>query len=124
MGQGTKERSILSPEGFFMLSIAVIFDLLGFVCFILVFVFGIGAVFGRIVSAVGFAVIGIWQFVRSGTFSAKKKKGEGAVEKIAKKMAKKFFKKHSWKLIAEALPVIGDIMPSFTLIVWSEFHSK
>lgn len=81
---------ILTPEGFIMLFIAGVFDALGFGCFVLVFVFGIGIIPGRIVSFTGFAVIAIWRFVRAGDTSTTKKEfgddeadiSEGEIEEM------------------------------------------
>ena len=114
--------SVLSPEGIFILGIAGILDLLGYVSVVLYLLLGVGVLLGRIVSVVGFIIIGGWQFTRSGTLpSMSKEKKDGAVKGAATKLAKKFFKKHWKKLALELTPIAGDLMPSFFLIVLEEF---
>jgi len=115
--------ALLSPEGVIMFFIAGLFDVAGWLCAILVWAFGIGALLGRIVSVGGFIVIGGWQFFRSGTLPSKKggpEKGEG----IAGGLLKKFLKKHWKKIVVEAIPVLGDIYPGFTMMVYSELKSS
>jgi len=113
------KSGILSVEGIMMLFIAGMLDIAGIVCAILVIAFGVGAVLGRIVSGFGFGIIGVWQLFRSGTVPSRGSQG-GMMGQIAKKTAKKFLKKHWWKLGLEAIPVVGDVAPSFLLMVYSE----
>ena len=97
-----------------MLIIAGMLDFLSIICGILS-LFGIGLILSKIVYAFGLVIIGGWQFLRSGTLPGKKKnKG------MATALAKKFFKKHWKKLAAKAIPFFGDIIPFWTITVYSE----
>jgi len=115
-----KEPSqLLSVEGVIMLSIAGMLDLLGYISIALILLFGVGVIMGRIVSICGFIIIGGWQFTRSGKIPKRKTSPTGG---LVEKVGKKFFKKHWKKLAAEALPVIGDIWPTFILFVYEELR--
>lgn len=107
---------LLSVEGIMMLFIASVLDLLGYLSIGFYIAFGFGVVMGRIVSVVGFIIIGAWQFLRSGSLPTKGAKGK--TEGAAGKLAKKFLKKHWKKLVAEG--IIGDFWPAFVMIVYSE----
>ena len=106
--------AILSPEGVMMLFIAALLDFLSIICAILILAFGIGLLLSKVVYVFGFIIIGAWQFFRSGTLPGKKGKG------MAETALKKFFKKHWKKLAAKFIPVIGDIIPFWTITVYSE----
>lgn len=121
-------EGVLTPEGLVMLSVAGLLDVAGWVCAILIAAFGIGALIGRIVSICGYIIIGIWQLARSGGVSIPWKAKGGKIGSrdsgIVETMAKKFLKRQWKKLVVEAIPVLGDISPTFTLIVWSELRGK
>ena len=122
MGTNVKKKgNILGVGGLMMLLIAGGFDLLGVFCAILALL-GVGLIFGRVVSICGFIVIGSWQFVRSGTFVTKNRKSSGKMGEATKKVLRNFLKKHWKKLGLEALPFVGDVMFSFTFIVYSELN--
>ncbi len=114
---------LLSPEGVMMLFIAGMFDVAGWICIILVAAFGVGVLVGQIVNVLGFIVIGAWIFSRSGSMPTKKPKlGEG--EGMTQGLVKKFLKKQWKKIVVEICPILGDIYPGFTLIVYSELKSS
>ena len=110
--------ALLSPEGVMMLFIAGLLDFLSIVSAILILAFGLGLLLGRIVYIFGFILIGGWQFFRSGTLPGKKGKG------MASSLLKKFLKKHWKKLAAKVIPVIGDLIPLWTITVYSELKSS
>lgn len=114
--------TLLSPEGVMMLFIAGMFDLAGWICIILVAALGIGVLIGQIVNVLGFIVIGVWIFFRSGSMPTKKPEpGEG--KGMTQGLIKKFLKKQWKKLVVEICPILGDIYPGFTLMVYSELKS-
>lgn len=99
---------LLSPEGVMMLTIAAILDFFSAILAPTI-------ILPKIIYVLGFIIIGGWQFFRSGTLPGKKKdKG------IAMALTKKFFKKHWKKLAAKAIPFFGDIIPFWTITVYSE----
>jgi len=107
-----------------MLFIAGIFDLVGYISIGFYLLFGFGLVLGRVASIAGFIIIGTWMFFRSGSLpTPKSKNSQGAASKLGKKLGKKIFKKHWKKITLEAIPGIGDAMPSLVWMVWSELNS-
>lgn len=111
--------ALLSPMGVMMLAIAVFLDLLSIICVILILAFGIGIVLAKIVYIVGCVIIFGWQLVNSGTISKQKNKRQAGV-----KLMKKFFKKQWKKMAAKAVPAIGDALPLWTWIVYSELKES
>ena len=109
---------LLSVEGIMMLIVAIVFDMAGIVCLLLIWVFGAGAVLGRIVSGAGLIVFTIWAAIRGGESPGKA--GRDEAQSMAKGALQKFLKKHWKKLGAEALPVVGDIAPTFLMMWYSE----
>jgi hypothetical protein len=115
----TRKLSVLlSTEGVLMMSVGGILDIFSIIGAILILAFGIGLVFAKIVYIVGFIIIGSWVLFRSGTLP-----GEG---KMRKKMVRGFtsFLKRQWpKLAGKAVPAVGDVLPLWTWIVYSELTS-
>jgi hypothetical protein len=95
---------IASPEGFLMLSIAVVLDGIGFFIFILGTWFAIDD-YG-ILDIIGAAIIGGWLFMRKGAVSASKTLNRFLVA-----------------LGFEAVPFLGGVSPSWTILVWKELRS-
>ena len=114
--------ALLSPEGVMMLFIAGMFDVAGWICIILVAALGVGVLVGQIVNVLGFIVIGAWVFSRSRSMPTKKPK-PGEEKGMVQGLVKKFLKKQWKKLVVEICPVLGDIYPGFTLMVYSELKS-
>ncbi|MDI6882906.1 MAG: hypothetical protein QMC93_00305 [Patescibacteria group bacterium] len=105
---------LLGPGGVMMLFIAGVLDLLLIASTILIILVGVGVIFGKIVNGIAFATIGLWQLLRSGTFSTKKEK-----RSIGWDLTKKFFKKHLGKLAASLIH-----FPTYTYTVYSELKSS
>lgn len=103
----------LEPGGIMILTIAFAFDVLGWICAILVAAFGIGAILGRIVSVLGFITIAGMQKVRGDEGTA----GQALQSKLTDTL-KALFKKNKGNVIAEAIPIVGDIWPGFTLMAY------
>jgi len=112
--------SLLSPEGFTMLSIALLLDILSIICLILIVALGVGLVLGRVVYISGLIIIGGWQLFRSGNTPLSRNERK----KIATTIAKTFFKKHWKKLAIKAVPIIGDLLPLWTWTVYSELKNN
>lgn len=124
------KEDIFTPEGVIMLTIAGLLDLIGIICAILVVLFGLGAIFGQVVNVLGYTILGVWLSLRAGFAGEEKaqaetsqKKERGIAFKVAKSVIKRFLKKQWKKLIAETIPLIGDVYPGFTLMVYSELKS-
>lgn len=133
MEEETKETtSFFSPEAVVMFSIAIILDIIGLVCFILIFV-GIGVPLSFLPDIIGMIIIGGWTLFRSQSVKPQPKMaGKKAAQakkraiEIEKRLAKsgKWVKRLRWLrpllIICEFIPVIGDIMFSWTLLVYFE----
>lgn len=135
-GQITKKALLLVlavPEGLIMLFIAVVLDLLGFVCFILD-LFGVGIPISFLIDAAGNASIGIWAMMRPLARSVIGKIGEKAGEVVGGKgsasggsaVGKAAKKGISTGLtivrfiitdIIELIPYVGDVVPAWTFFV-------
>jgi len=112
------DSQLLTVEGIMMLMVAIIFDMAGFICVVLIAAFGIGVVLGRVVSAAGLIVFTIWAAVRGS--GSPGKKGRDEAQGMAKSAFQKFLKKHWKKLSVEAFPILGDISPTFLMMWYSE----
>jgi hypothetical protein len=106
--------ALLSPVGVMMLLIAGTLDILLIISTALVFFFGVGLLFGKIVNGIAVVVIGVWQLVNTGTFSIKKEK-----RGIGWDLIKKFLKNH-WKKLSASLVHI----PTYTWTVYSELKKS
>ena len=116
--------ALTSPEGVVMLFMAVFFDLLSIICAVLIFLFGIGLLLSKIVYIIGLILFGGWALFRgSGALPTKKKGKGGKITEVAKEKLGKFFKKHWKKLGAKLIPLIGDIIPYWTITVYEELTS-
>ena len=124
IGGLTGMGNLFSPEGVFMLLIAAFFDLLSIICAILILFVGVGLLASKIVYAMGLIFIGGWALFRPGGALPTKKKGKGGkMTEVAKEKLGKFFKKH-WKTLgAKLIPVVGDIIPYWTITVYEELTS-
>jgi hypothetical protein len=140
------------PEGIIMLTIAIFLDIAGLICFILDFA-GVGIVLSFLPDIMGTVGIGFWVTTRSffkgvvakgvsdmaektlnvggGLEGAKQFQGQGSSVPVraGKKIAKTGIKlglsaiRFIVALIIELIPFLGDIMPSWTLLVLSELVS-
>ncbi len=128
------DGGITSPEGVLMLCIAVFFDGLSLVVTIIGIWFVFPLIIDLILDIMPILVIGLWSIIRglsSGKIEKIKEHSKGiqskilqskktpemkAVEKIAKKTGKRF----GITLITELAPVIGAIIPAWTIFVYKE----
>ena len=114
-----KISALLSPEGVLMMSVGVLLDILSIIGAILIIAFGVGLVFAKVVYIVGFIIIGSWAFFRSGTLPIKGKERKKMVRGLAN------FLKRQWpKLAGKVVPVVGDCLPLWTWMVYSELTSS
>ncbi len=113
--------NLTTPEGIFMLMIAAFFDGLTMLCVLLILVFGIGAVLAKVVYVFAFIFITAWGLFRSGSLPTKR--GSGGIDDVLKKKAGQFFKKHWKKMAVNLIPVVGDLIPYWTIIVYKELKS-
>jgi len=120
---GGNLAALTSPEGIVMLFIAGIFDSISIICAILIFFFGLGLLLSKIVYIIGLISIGAWVLSRSGALPAKKKDEHDKMAEIVKQKLGKFFKKHWKKLGAKLIPLFGDIVPYWTIVVYKELTS-
>ena len=88
-----------------MLIIAILLDLFGLLCFILSF-FGVGIAISFLPDLIGGFTIGPWSLLKKG----------GGVKGIAKGLGKKALK-FIIAQITELIPFLGDIAPSWTILV-------
>lgn len=107
---GGSGGNLAGPEILVMLLIAIPLDLIGLVFFILSF-FGVGIPFSFILDIIGLVLIGGWLLIRTG--GVKSTKG-------AQEIAKKTLKRFGFTFLAELIPFIGDISPSWTILVYKE----
>jgi hypothetical protein len=99
----SNKGELTGPEGILMLCIAGTLDIIGFIFFCLSWLaiddYGILDILGAL-------IIGGWLFTRKGAGSA-----TGALKRF---------------LIAfgvEAVPILGSVSPSWTIMVWKELNS-
>jgi hypothetical protein len=103
---------IATPEALIMLTLAALLDLTGWALIALDAAFGIGLAFSPAVALTGYAVIGVWQMSRG-------MGGSGKGGKFLSDNLMRFIKKQGWKMGIEAVPIVGDVMPTFLWIVYS-----
>ncbi len=113
----TKIGALTSPEGVLMLSIAIILDSISLICVILILLFGIGLVLAKIVYFVGLFLILGWAFIRGGSIPTPQK---GKLKQKMMNYFGEFLKRHWKKKVAGLIPAIGDALPQWTWIVYSE----
>ncbi|MDP2951636.1 MAG: hypothetical protein Q8N55_04610 [bacterium] len=104
---------VLEPGGIMILIIAAIFDILGLISAAMIAWFGIGVVMGRVVSVVGFVVIALLLKMQGSDSAAM-----GAAQDKVMDLIKTFLKRNKGNVIAEAIPVVGDLWPGFTLMAY------
>jgi cysteine sulfinate desulfinase/cysteine desulfurase-like protein len=121
--KGRNFGALVSPEGVVMLSIAGILDFLSIIGAVLIALFGIGLIFSKIVYIFGLILIGGWSLFRSGTIPTKKKGVKGKTTEMVKKKLGEFFKRHWKRLGVKFIPVLGDIIPNWTITVYKELTS-
>jgi len=144
--------AIAIPEGIIMLTIAVFLDVAGLIIFVLDFA-GVGIAISFLPDIMGTVSIGFWVTTRSffrgviskgvsdvtektlnvggGLEGVKQFQGQGSSAPVqgVKKIAKTGIKlglsaiRFIIALIVELIPFLGDIMPSWTLLVISELVS-
>ena len=111
--------ALFSPEGVFLLSLAIILDFLTAVCVVLIWLFGVGLLFAKIVYIIGLIFIGGWVFIRSGFLP-----GKGKIRKKMLRGLTNFLKRQWKKLAVRAIPGVGDVLPGiWTWTVYSELRS-
>jgi len=111
---------IFTVEGMIMFVVAFVFDFAGLICVALLFVWGIGAFLGRAVSAAGLVVFTIWAAIRGSKSPGTK--GRDEAQGMGKKVFQGFLKKHWKKLTVEAIPILGDVSPTFLIMWYSELR--
>ena len=111
---------LISPEGCMILFIAVILDLIGLFLFVLSF-FIAGIPLSWLLDIAGMVIIGGWLLVRTGRI--KKRGGKNNAE-IIKKITKKTGKRFGIAFLIELVPFLGDISPSWTVLVFLELRNK
>jgi len=98
-----------------MIIIAPILDLIGFILFILSF-FGIGLFLSVILDVVGTITMGTLLFLFN--------KSTSGTEKAFKSILKKIGPRLGITASLEAIPFLGDILPSWTILVIIEIVGK
>jgi len=117
--EATRKLSVLlSPEGVLMMSVGGMLDILSIIGAILIIAFGTGLLFAKIVYIVGFIIVGSWIFFRSGALP-----GKGKMRKKMVRGLTKFLKRQWPKLAGKAVPVVGDCLPLWTWMIYSELTS-
>jgi len=109
-GKITRISTILTPEGFIMMAVAIILDSVGLILFILSFL-GVGIPGSFIPDLIGLIIIGIWTYLRS---------GRTTMTKQATELAKKSFKRVGLAFLGEVIPFFGDAAPCWTIAVYRE----
>ena len=102
------EGNLTGPEGILMLCVAGLLDAIGFVLFLFSW---LGLDDYGILDVIGAVVIGGWLLIRTG--SIKSTKG-------AQDIAQKTLKRFGFTFLAELVPFLGGIAPSWTILVWKE----
>ena len=110
--EGGGAMNVLGPEGFVMMSVAIVIDLIG----IIIVCFGLDD-FG-ITDIIGIIFIGSWMFFRSGTMPERKTpaKKSGGGEKTA---ARNTLRRFGLTGLAELVPYLGAL-PWWTITVYKE----
>ncbi|GAG17223.1 unnamed protein product [marine sediment metagenome] len=126
-----RSTALISPEALIMFPIAILLDLFGVVCFILYFAFGIGVPLSFVPDLIGMFIFGIWIFFRSQSLKIVQprmkaaKKAKIRIAKIAK--SAKWAKRLKWLrplfILFEFIPVAGDVLFLWTLLVYFELKS-
>ncbi|MCP6718455.1 MAG: hypothetical protein KJI70_02875 [Patescibacteria group bacterium] len=114
-----EKTSLLSPEAVLMMSVGIILDLLSIICAILIIALGVGLILSKIVYAIGFVIVTIWSIFRGGGIQ----RGKGKMSKQVSKGLGKFFKKYGKNLAVKAIPAIGDVVPLWTITIYTELKS-
>ena len=109
--------NFLSPEALLMIGLALIFDGIGLILFILS-LFGIGIPFSWILDLIGLITIGFWMFFRTGHITTTK-----GAQKLIKKSGKKLLKRLGLATLIEIIPFVGDIAFCWTLAVYFEIKN-
>lgn len=117
--QSSEKTSLLSPEGILMMTIGITLDALSVICAVLILAFGIGLILSKIVYAFGFIIVFAWSMFRGGGIQ----QGKGGINKQASKGLDSFLKKYKKNLITKAIPAIGDVLPIWTLTIYTELKS-
>jgi len=122
-GEGGESESkigaLTNPEGIMMLIVGIILDLIIWICLILVLLFGIGLLAAKIVYFFGLFLIMAWAFMRGGSVPLPKKGGGKLGERMTGYLSG-FIKRHWKKKIIGLIPIIGDLIPHNTWIIYSE----
>ncbi len=113
-----KISALLSPEGILMMSVGGMLDILSIIGAILIIAFGTGLLFAKIVYIVGLIIVGSWAFFRSGTLP-----GKGKMRKKMVRGLTNFLRRQWPKLAGKAVPAVGDCLPLWTWMVYSELTS-
>lgn len=130
---------LTSPEGVTMVSLAVMLDIIGFICLILWLAAGIGGILSYIPDIIGIFFFGFWMFMKSRektTYKETRTEMAGEVaehhrkvqtaKKVLKKGAKRASKsglKFFAAMLGELIPLLGAL-PFWTMFVVSELREK
>ncbi len=114
-----EKTSLLSPEAVLMLSVGIILDFSSIICAILIILLGAGLILSKIVYIIGFIIVTIWSIFRGGGIQ----RGKGKMSKQVSKGFGKFLKKYGKNLVIKAVPAIGDIIPLWTITIYTELKS-
>ncbi len=145
MSNLTKAGGLLSIEALIMLPVAILLDIIGLICTILIAVCGVGAALSYVPDILGLLFLGSWMFFR-GQFRDAIKRGDQAEEKkealtqkvaqkgIERKKMMKKMKKTSKiakvgrngrfliSLAGEMVPILG-CLPFWTICVFMELKN-
>ncbi len=117
-----------SPEAILVISVAVLLDIAGILCAILIPVLGIGVILSFIPDIVGILFFGAWMLFRGqGTEGIKQEIGERVDQKRKLKKAAKGLKKgmkfgkFGLATLGELIPVVGAL-PFWTIFVLLELR--
>jgi hypothetical protein len=124
-----KIGALLSPEAAIMLPLAILLDIAGIICTILVLFFGVGEILSWISDGIGFIIFGLWIMMRSQAMARPRELVEKVAEKrVAIKKAVKGVSRmgrglrFAISIIGEIIPIVGTL-PFWTWLVWSELKS-
>jgi len=116
---GEQKTSLLSPEAVLMLSAGIMLDFLSIICAILYALLGAGLILSKIVYIIGFIIVTIWSIFRGSGIQ----QGKGKMSKQESKGFGNFLKKYKKNLVLKAVPIVGDIVPFWTITIYTELKS-
>jgi len=108
------QGEIFSPEGVMIMTIALLFDFLGLLCFVLDLL-GIGVPFSFVLDILGLALLGTWTFIHSRKIRTTAK---------SRKTLQKLLGKIGLAFGLELIPFFGDVAFCWTILVYKELTAK